>query len=698
MTLIKHIYENGTGDYADIETGFTAMLASGLSMSGEITDYLMLVDSGVYSGTLVGTIPYSGIFTIQGDYGSLYLTSAIDGVSGNYLDQLSPSLTIKNMDIINSGVSGPGFVVSSGFGLMLDDVQLLSFTDGIYNEGSVILNKVSALGTSGQYFLYSTSYANISNSIISNFNSGIYVNNSSINIDESFIHHNTYGVYSNLGTVGISESLLYDNSYDIYSTSGIITLDKTTSNSFNLIDGDSVYIDKTILMQLSGTAAASSHISNSNIYPSGYSDTVNISGTNNIEADPKFNNPTYGDYRLKFEITGGSPCVEHVENPAVASGVTIQTQPGQVKFYDYKGMISINEFIPYIYSQGSSIVISDYGKEIKFAETKANFGTLAYEIYGNALFSQRNVQTQPAFDPDINDIDMHPWDWDYKEIQSTQIDKHNNYIIPRSIINIEDIIQNFLTSESFTSVLFEGIVKENIKVYNNIDYRGIAYDSNLSSPVETINWIVDGGNQSLIKQNTFTGENINEYPLLSSIPTKTFIKPSGLIYITVDGDYYRFRREDDPNIELLAENEQGYFQWICTDINTKYDLRGVLAYKDNVYITASDYQTSDVTNRSAVPSGSALGKLLWYSNNDLFYNYIKKPGTSGGPKECVLTSGNYYPTDITAYEDGSIFVADYYNASGLYRYKLAYDYALIQSSYDNELKVLLREAYNNVDL
>lgn len=700
MALIKYVYENGSGDYPDIETAFNAMLASGVAATGDITEYLMVVDSGVYSGSLSGYIPYSGIFTIQGDYTQFNLDKEID-VSGIYLDPFTPNLVIEGMTIFGSGLTNPIFPVGSGFGLSLNDVQLVecSYVSNVSN-GSFTTENTEAFGLGDSYFVTGTGLVVLEDTSISNYGTGIYVDNASLT--KTQLHYNDVGIYGVNSTIGLNYCLINGNTTPINDVSGNLSIQNSTIDGLVLISGTALSIDRSILSNsgynIQGTAASGSYISDSCLYISGCSDTTGITFTNIGSGNPKFNNTSVGDYNLKFQLTDGSPYIEHYDNAAISSGVTIQVDQANLKLSDNRGSVPLYEFLPFIYTQGSSLVFTDLGKETKFAEAISQYKTLYYELLSTASFTKKNVQTEPAFNPNINIVDDFPHDWDYKAIETTQIEDHNKYIVPRSIVDIEEIIKEFLAEVSADNTLYQSIEKQHIKPYDQTDFRGISFDYNLSSPTHSIMWVIDGANQSLLKQDVFSSEILESYPLLSTTPTKTLIRPSGLIYVGVDGDYYRFRKELDPNVELHAETEDGQFQWLCTELNTKYDVRGVLSYKNNIFITASDYQTQDVLDRTVIPSGQAVGKILWYYNNDLFYNYMKKPGVTGGPRENILASGNYYPTDLTAYEDGSIFVADYSHESGLFRYNLAFDYALIQSSYDNETRVLLREPYNNIDL
>lgn len=692
--LIKYVKATG-GDYSDITTAFTDMLLSGVLASGQIMEYGMYIDSGTYSGTLSGYIPYSGKFNIIGS-GTIVYLDPINQISGEYLSALDANLYFQNLVLDTSGHAEYSFTIYSGLGISFSDIQFLNNISGINNlGGSLFLNNSHACGISGT----STTFINnrnsgiciIENSDISCYGTGIYSSNTFISNSKLF-NNNTAIKYTSGFNLSIDKSLFYRNIIDVSVQSGNFYSEENTFTSPVNLQDTYIYSDRCIYYSVSGVAQSGSYITNSDIYPISTIDS-NISGNNNISEDPLFNSVSVADYNLKLEQTNGSPCIELKLNNTYDESVECELNNTSINIYDNQGKLNLYEFINYIYIQDSVIVLSDYNKEIKFADKINNYKNLNYDIYFNAKFDAYNTKTKSSFNLNINSSDDYPWDWDLVDIKTTQI-KENKYIIPRSIIDIEDVVLNYIKVLP-NDIFFENIYKNNIKVYNKIIYNGVAYDSSLSVPSENIIWVIDANNQNLIKQNVYTSEVIEKYPLLCPSYTKSLIRPSGLIYIGVNDNYYRFIRSDDPNIELKGKTENGDFLWIPTNINNNYDIRGILSYKDNLFLTASLYATQ-TTNREIVYSGQANGKLLMYNNNDLFENMILKPDQLNGPISCDLLSGNYYPTDITMYEDGNLLIADY--NSGIFKYKLAYDYALLSTSYDDESKILLREYYNDVSL
>ena len=120
-----------------------------------------------------------------------------------------------------------------------------------------------------------------------------------------------------------------------------------------------------------------------------------------------------------------------------------------------------------------------------------------------------------------------------------------------------------------------------------------------------------------------------------------------------------------------------------TDINYQWDLRGLLSYKDNLFITAA-YGTE----LSGVPY------LVRYSNRGFYKDYV-----TSDPTKYTLQLTNNDPRDLTVYEDGTIMVVDgsnISNSNNIYKYKLRYDYALAGESYLQKNRYLLRENYEDV--
>jgi hypothetical protein len=292
-----------------------------------------------------------------------------------------------------------------------------------------------------------------------------------------------------------------------------------------------------------------------------------------------------------------------------------------------------------------------------------------------------------------------PYDWEYKTFNTTEITNRHKYIIPKSVVDIVDTISGAIGTY-IPRVVFNKIDKRHITPYLYADYRGVAFDYDLTVPGKAVVWMIEGTNQTLIQLNAYTGERLAEYPLfVPSMEGAAYVKPSGIIKVGVQKDEFKYVLESDPNYELLSKNDYGRFDWISTELDTHKDARGLLAYKGNLYVTVTEYNPYSILDRTSIPMyRGSVGKLIRYYNNDTFEHYIANYTTQTGPSGFLLGSGNCYPTDITVYEDGSLLIADWAERNSLFRYKLAYDYAMVQSSYDTETRIILREHYDNVEL
>lgn len=687
--LVKYLKADGTGDYTNLTTAFSDMLVSGLSSSGDIIDYRLISDGNSYSGVISGYIPYSGEFYIIGN-GSIFNLNQSISTSGEYYNQVTPNLYIQNCTLYCSGLSSNVVNIVSGYGVKLSDVQFLLANSGISNSGLLIIDNVNSNGISGysSYFLNSSNgYNFISNLNVSNYNKAIIGNN--LYIDNCNIFNNRSGIYyTNSYDILIQNTLLNNIYSDIYLGSGNLNLSYSTIVKNIIVNSGYVYGNSDIFVNgnISGICITG-YLTNCN-----FNDTIatNLSGSNNINEINLFNNINYNDYRLIFAQTVGSKCIEVKDNSNYSDDIKVNIDNSKLQIYDSQGKVT-NLFLPFIYVQDSSLVVTDLNNEIQFSELKNNYKNLYYEFYNDIIFDLYNIKTESCFSRN-EDFDKYPYDWDILNLKTTEIKEYNDYLISRSYIDIESLIKTKVYTIPGT-LSFSNINKNNIKVYNIRDQRGIAYDYYLSSPGKNILWILDGKNQTLIQKNLYSEEIYNSYPLLCS-ESKILIKPSGLIYTTPYKDYYKYIVESDPNIEIFSETDNGYFKWICTEINNYVDLRGLTIYDDQLLLTGSKYSNS-ISDRTIVPTGVCNGFLLWVYNNDTYLNYIKDFSKHN---YSLLTSGNFYPTDLTIYEDGSIFIADYISNSGIYRYKFVYDYALKNITYDNNTRILLREEYNDVDL
>lgn len=706
MDLVKYVRQDGTGDYTDLITGFNDILVSGVAATGDITTYLLVVDNGSYSGTFSGYIPHSGQVTIAGS-GTLFTPSATSTVSGIYVDYNTPNLLFQDFLFDCSNVNY-AFSAPSGFGIGFEDSEFINCSSGILlDNGAVILKNTSAHGDGDGKFIYGSGHVSVESSQISDYDYAVY--SQFISVDQSTLFNNTISVdaFPGHNTV-ISNSLLYGTGVLVNVPSGNLSVIESTLSGYLPIhsSGCLVVVSRSILVGetkvIDGTYISGSVVQFSATVPSGWSTDPNISGHRNSTDDPLFNNIDVGDFRLQFGEAAGSPYVEYVDNPFLASGVVMAVEQGQFKVADNKGVLPLKNTIPYIYRQGSAIRFTDHNQEIRFARTMAGKSSLVYQQIVNAQFTSYNVETEGAFSTRDDEPDVYPWDWDWKNIPTIKIDEEW-YLIPRSVVDMEDVISDKI-GELPSKIIWNVLSKANIKVYDQINYRGVSFDPKQSDVGISIMWILEGRNQTLIKQNAFSGEELVKYPLLCAPLQKSYVRPSGLVFVGAQDDQYRFVHESDPNLEIIAPNlvqqSNGTYAadvpWIPTHLNQLIDLRGVLAYKDHIFITASQYADA-ILDRSTIPSTVAQGRLYWYPSNDLFYNYTRRPEDDEGPTVGALASGNMYPTDISVYEDGTFLVADAYSTE-VYRYKPAYDYALVQNSYDNETRVILRESYQDVNL
>lgn len=708
MDIVKYVNQDGTGDYTDIFVAFNDMLSSGVAATGEILTYLMIVDDGTYTGSFSGYIPHSGRFHIHSS-GAIVTLDDTSMVSGVYSTPSVENLLLENMLFDCSSLSGAAFEVVSGFGLSLKGVEFIDCGNGINNSnGAVILNSVSSHGSGVGTFLNGSGYTFVTDSMISNYGTGIYSNNLSLSSSTIFNSDKNISAMSAHNT-SVYKSLIYGGDIGINALSGILLVDQSTiANVVPIHSTDGyLYITNTIMsgeiVCISGMYASGSFVQNSCTHPSGWiADPALNSSGKVITSDPKFNNSDFGDYRLKMGVATGSPCIEFINNPDYSDSVSISVNEAQFKIYDEKGASRTHEFLAFIHRHNNTIRFTDYNNETYFAQVAEKRKKFGYQQIANFIFSEYSVPTSAAFSSIVSESDAFPWDWDWRTFTSVRTEDQS-YLIPRSIVNIEDIARTHI-GDTITNVLWSVIAKKHITVYDQINYRGISFDPQQSDVGISVMWLLDGRNQTLIKQNAFSGEEIEKHPLLCAPLEKSHARPSGLVFVGAEGDMYRFVHEQNPDLEILAPNlinqPNGSYAadvpWIPTHLNQLVDMRGVLAYKDHVFITSSRY-AEPISDRFVVPTGFAQGILYWYPNNDLFYNYTRRPEDEEGPSSSILNSGNMHPTDITVYEDGIFLVTDAYK-SEIYRYKPAYDYALIENSYDNETRVILREYYQDVDI
>lgn len=696
-SLNLYVKRDGTGNFTSLVAGISGIIASGVA-SGDLTNLYLYVDSGYYGGSFNITVPNSGTLNVIGS-GTWFQPKSTCYISGVYYSQSNFNLT--ETKIVCTGLLTNAFCVYDDTRVNFNAVNFINPVYGIYNYGEVYFSNSSACGVGSGYFINNdiSGYSSISESTIGNFDVGLSGN---VSCSSSRLLDNNYGIVSKNDNVFVTKSL-FTGASGITISGGTLTIDYSTFDTSGeclwLVDISNVRVNNSILVT-EGTyiidgSNASGIVSGCCFNVGNINPALGISGLN-ISGNPIFNNPDTFDYRLRLKDTIGSPCIEVRDPKLLASSVELITDQSQLILNDTRGRVPFDAYKDFVYKQGNTLLLSDYEKETKFANVKVNYTLSRYDLYAQAVFSAFDIPLVPAMDGPYKPF---PFDWDFKKFNTTKITDENEYIIPRSVLDVATAVSPYV-GEWLDDIAFGQLKKQHITPYLYKDLRGVAFDYDISGPDQATMWSIEGRNQILTKLNAYTGEVIDEYPLLIANRATQHIYPSGIIAAGVFGDKYKYLLSSNPNIEFLAESDDGRFKWLSTSLDINKDIRGILAYKNNLYLTLTEYNDT-ITDRGTIPTpptNSGVGKLLRYSNNGTFEDYIANYNMDYAPTQMTLDRNNSYPTDITIYEDGSLLIADYLNSSGLYKYRFAYDYALIQSSYDRESRVLLREDYNDVEL
>lgn len=697
-SFTQSVRKDGAGEYTDLVSGIVGILASGVAATGVYTELNLLVDSGYYAGSFSAEIPFSGSLNIIGSGAAWFEPTATCSISGYYDGESNFSL--RQFRVIGSGISSALFSIYPNTQCEFNSVNFIETANGFVNSGILILDHCNAHGdNTGTLAVSPTGSLQVFDSSICYYAvglSGIYVI-----CQGSELFDNQVGVSSS-SEILLDHVLIEGSSGILMScTSGTAILDNVTIDTnwqcMNLTYVPNVRINKSIFETASSYSITGSTVSgvinNCCFNTAVWNPALSLSGLNNFSSDPEFHDTTVYDYRLNFRDTIGSPCIEVADQGILASGVTVNTEQSQLVFSDKRGNINSQLFSPFVYKQGNTLLFSDYGREELFGDILQSYYPELYQLYTRLTFTVYNPRLIPAIDANKW---LFPFDWDFKRFDTTEITSEHEYVIPRSVFNVSQGISG-LVGEYFNSVLFDKIDKSMIVPYLNKDLRGVSFDFDASTQQNPVAWVIEGSNQILNKITPYNGETLESYPLLVSTREKTYIYPSGLIPAGVYKDKYKYLLESNPQEEFFSDSDDGRFKWIATGLDEHKDVRGILGYKGNLFITISDY-SNPIEDRTTTPTGLAVGKILMYSNNNTFEHYIANYTMDKAPVQLLLASGNDYPTDITVYEDGTFYIADYLNPSGLYQYKPAYDYALMQSSYDRESLVILRENYENVEL
>lgn len=721
-SITQTVKWNGTGDYSNLVTGINGILASGVDPT--YTVFKLIVDSGYYYGVFNAVVPNSGTLTIAGS-GTWFAPNNVCYISGEYAG--NNNFVMTDVHLVGTGISSNALSIAGGTHCELDNIYYFGGSSGIINSGILTINNTNAMGNGSGYFISSPAgiVNMIGNSIV---NFGTAVSGISISCFENRLLDNKIGVCIS-GTVNATKSL-------ITGTSGIVLVSGSTINGDHLtVDtlyqcfvGSNSYINinTSIIGSANGYSitgiSVSGQVSDCCFNPSGWDPALTLISGVNSSGNPLYNNTLIHDYRLQLLDTVGSPCIEVIDPGIVDSTVVLKTDQSQLSLSNinsndpdpkkYRSFpVDPAIYRPFIYKQGNTLLFSDYEKEASFAETNALYPITNYDLYTEALFSVSGVTVTAAMDDSSSPF---PYDWDFRIFDTPEIIINysmmpgNNmndyeYIIPRSILDVAMTISPYI-GNWINNVAFSQIKIPNITPYMYNDYRGVTYDYDATSPEHTVIWSIEGRNQMLTKMDAFTGDVLGTYPLFISNPTHKYIYPAGLIGAGVFQNKYKYLKTSNPNEVFYSSASNSGFQWLSTQIDTLKDARGLMAYKGNIYLTISEY-SGPIVDRSYIPvlpENSGTGAVIRYNNNHIFNHYLANYNSAepmdNAPVRMPLFSGNAYPTDITMYEDGTFFVADYLNSSGIYRYRFAYDYALIQSSYDRDSTVLLRENYDDVQL
>jgi len=406
--------------------------------------------------------------------------------------------------------------------------------------------------------------------------------------------------------------------------------------------------------------------------PSGYGF---VPGTGIVYGDPKYIDVTKGDFSL-----GIGTADDRVSSDGLNVGS--YTEIGRsIQLSDSKGFrlsdSSVEGYDMFLHKSDETVVWSDHMKEIPMATFRDNNGTLSYVYNHTTTVVLSGVVTIPAFsrEPSLNDW---MYEWDYEIMNSPGIE-NNPRIIPKSIIDITNILQNIDYGKNKSNI--------SVRAFKNIDNRGISYDYDSSNNTSKIVWSLDG-DQMLTKTDFWNGNVIDKYPLVPPIhPSgeKLFIKPSGLIPYGVN----KYVTEDDPDTILESVNDDGSFEWLSTEKHRKWDLKGILTHKGTMYVTAS-----------FADQASTTPYVLIYPSRGYYADY-----QCPDPTKLELHDDNNDPRGITVYEDGSILISNYdvmssgiANYVNIFHYKPCFDYALKENNNYMNTKLILREAYDEVTL
>ena len=676
---MEQIYCNldatGLNNGSDWENAFTS-LDSAIAYANANGDSMIFIDGNNY--TMVLNTVLVNIEIIGGNnpfrkinspsYTSIRVINEIIIAAGI-------TLIINNTELTyNSAIDMFSLVATAA--LTLNNCSCYS-TVFIRNNGTVKLNDTFVI-TLSEGIISTDGFIGLSSSIIKNNNIALDLLNTDVTIQHSkliafhCILEDSAGIPVN---ITIDNSLLKGENVGINSMSAvaIYSINNTTIDGLSSVimtNGLNVDISDSIILGTNNIGNNIATITNTAFdhFPVNYSIGDNIQLTIPLT----FKKPSQYDYTPLFGVGETLKLFELT----TANKLYVQNVQAQ-NFKDIPAKLT-----NFKYLVNNIFVLSDYMKEYEFADVMSlyRFDKLIHYVTYKKEYVDHNIPVVSAF-PYANisgtDIVTWPYEWDYINYDDKEVYGAKDYIVPRSIIDITEIINTeYLFSPDVVS-----LANLQVLTFKEVIVNGIGYDYPNSAPSKIQVWCLNMDSQLECK-NLYNNTMIESYNLLSKpLPNEQhyFIKPSGLIPYGEIENGYKYTAEKDPTMFLTGVNDQFDFEWLPTDRGLDFSTHGLVVYKDYILITGR--YTIEDTNA-----------ILVYPTRGVYNEYI-----TNTPDFYRIHNDDQVFTDLTVLEDGSLLLASINNTM-LYRYVPRYDYAKIDGTNTTDTTLLLRENYSNVTL
>lgn len=679
---IINYYVNSSDTSDDIENTISGIITASGYDSVYCNIYFPV--NQVYTDlTLV--LDYSGIFNIYGGYSETYngvtyfnktgsgcnITSSLGAIYINnfifkYTTSINQDYSLLNIVSVNSKVNNCIFYnIGSDIGVGSGDYHSCA----ISTSGSIECNNINIQSQTNQltYGIFNNGLGKIyiNDSIIKNTISSIYSKESDININNShFFNFNTTLYSSNAIDISLKGCLIDDDSTNTVfnSNNSSIYIENCT------IDGNKLSKDTNINTITCKNSIINYEITNNNII---FDSTGSAISESNEYAE-EFKNHAFNDYRLSIN----SELVQFDWDGITDTNIEIDTNNFIIGAENFT-LPSFN-YLHLVYQNKYTLYFSNYENEEYFARILHNsIGLDQYSVSYRYKFSTDDILLKPTINASASYL---PYDWDIKEISSLAI-KNNQYIIPRSYINLKiyfnDIINNY------GEININLLNKNDIEVYDKLNYTSIANDFNLKSFGKNFYWLTDD-KLNLYKKDSYTNEDVI-YPLFVKSFDKETIKPSGLIPLGWIDNKYSYSLSNDPNVKYLSDNANGEFYLFDTTLKNKnYKIHGMLAHKGKLFMTFE--------------SKNNCGILVYDNNRSIEY-YITSTGASYTEEipYFIKTPNVSNLSDITIYEDGTLLVGNYTN-NEVYKFRICQDLLFIESSIDSNNRLIMKESYSQIEI